>query len=75
MIMASDLLTLRNNLNKSPVARARFLADTFDLLSKNGVDVEDQEVLKSLDLNLDLTDSRKFIDGLAASSIVITITA
>lgn len=71
--MASDLKNLNNRLINSPVARARFLADTLDLLEKNGLDVQDPDVLKSLDLNLDLNDGKKFIDGLRASSVVITI--
>ena len=71
--MANTLKDLRSKLVASPVARARFLADTLDLLNKNGLDVEDQDVLKSLDLSLDLNDGRKFVDGLAASTVVITI--
>lgn len=72
--MANDLKKLRDNLAKSPAARARFLADTLEVLKRNGLDVDDVDVLKSLDLNLDLTDSKKFLDGLKASTVVITIT-
>lgn len=71
--MPNDLNNLRGRLVASPVARARFLADTLDLLGKNGLDVEDPDVLKSLDLSLDLNDGKKFVDGLRASTVVITI--
>jgi hypothetical protein len=72
--MPNDLKKLRDNLTKSPAARARFLADTLEVLKRNGLDIDDPDVLQSLDLNLDLTDSKKFLDGLAASTVVITIT-
>lgn len=71
--MPGNLKTLQQNLLKNPAARAKFLADLLDTLRKSGVDVDDPKVLESLQLDLDLTDGKKFIDGLKASTVVITI--
>lgn len=70
-----DLPTLRSRLEQNPAARARFLADLLQTLQKNGVDVDNSKVLDSLKLDLDLSDGKKFVGGLSASSVIITITA
>lgn len=72
--MTNDLRSLRNVLINSPTARVHFLARTLDLFRDSGVDVDDPAVLADMDLDLNLTDGQKFVSGLAASSIVITIT-
>ncbi len=64
---------LNANLKQSAAARTKFLAGIMELLEKNGVDVSDEEVLKKLDLNLDLSDGEKFVKGLAASTVVVTV--
>lgn len=71
--MPNDLKGLRANLAKSPFARARFLADTLSLLKSNGVDVDDVSVMKELDLDMDLNNGERFVDGLVASTNIITI--
>lgn len=71
--MPGDLKKLRTNLLKNPAARARFLADLLGTLRQNGVDVDDPKVLKSLHLDLDLSDGKKFVAGLKASTVVITL--
>jgi hypothetical protein len=71
--MADDLTALKARLVKSPAARARFLADTLDLLAKNGVDVEDKDILKSTGLSFDLANGQKFVDESVASTNIITI--
>ena len=68
-----NLKDLRNRLLESPSARATFLTGTLSLLKDNGVDVDDPDVLKSLDLEFDLRDGQRFVDGLKASTVVITI--
>ena len=71
--MVNVLNNLRGRLVAISVVRARFLADTLDLLSKIGLDVEDPEVRKSLDLTLVLIDGKKLVTGLRTSTVVITI--
>ncbi len=71
----ADMKDLKAKLETNPAARAKFLADLLGMLENNGVDVNDANVLKSLDLNMDLSDGPKFVAGLKASSIAITITA
>jgi hypothetical protein len=72
--MPSDLTALKARLVNSPAARARFLADTLDLLAKQGVDIEDADVLKSTGLSFDLSNGGKFVDESVASTNIITIT-
>lgn len=69
----SDLKSLQKKLESNPVARTRFLADILGILERNGVDVHDAKVLDQLNLNLDLRDGKKFLDGLRASTNIITI--
>lgn len=71
--MANDINDLNANLKQSAAARAKFLAGVLELLEKNGVDVKDEEVLKKLDLNLDLSNGEEFVKGLAASTVVVTV--
>ncbi|WP_129800569.1 hypothetical protein [Streptomyces sp. F001] len=71
--MANDLEALRANLIASPVSRAKFIANVFDMLEKSGVDVQDQAVIDALGLNLDLRDGQAWVDETLASSAVVTI--
>lgn len=71
--MAENLKTLRENLVRSPSARARFVSDLFTLLEKQGVDVDDPEVVSELDLNLDLSDGDKFVGGTLATTNIVTV--
>lgn len=69
----SNLEVLESRLLTSPTARARFLADTLELLEKNGVDIS--ATLGDVISSIDLTDGASFLNGLAASTIVITRTS
>ncbi|HBC3919988.1 TPA: hypothetical protein ACVU4L_001665 [Vibrio parahaemolyticus] len=69
----ANLKQLKENLEKNPAARAKFLADLLKTLESNGLDVNDPDVLKSLDLDLDLNDGPKFVEGLKASTVVVTL--
>lgn len=71
----SDLKSLSARLENSTAARVKFLSDLLTLLKDNGVNVDDANVLKSLHLDFDLADAAKFKKGLAASTVIITITA
>ncbi len=71
--MPDDLKSLRQRLLKNPSARAKLLADLLSTLKANGVDVDDPKVLKSLNLDFDLTDGRKFVESLKMSTVVITL--
>ena len=44
-----------------------------ELLKKQGVDVENESVLKDLGLSLDLSNGRKWFDESVASTNIITI--
>jgi hypothetical protein len=63
---------LRDALQQNPQARKQFLSDVAALAQKHGVAANDPK-LQSL-LSTDVTDFSKFTQGLAASSIVITVT-
>lgn len=72
---SKNLSDLGKNLKTNTVARAKFLAGFLDLLEKSGLDVQDERVIKELNLNLDLSDGEKFVKGLASSTNIITITS
>jgi hypothetical protein len=69
----ADLKELKKSLETNPAARAKFLANLLDTLEKSGLDVNDKKVIDSLKLNLDLSDGKEFVKGLAASTVIITI--
>lgn len=69
----SDMKSLQKKLETNPVARTRFLADLLGTLERSGVDIQDPKVLEQLNLNLDLRDGKKFLDGLRATTNIITI--
>jgi len=69
----SDLKALQKRLETNPIARTRFLADILGILERSGVDIHDSKVLDQLNLNLDLRDGKKFLDGLRASTNIVTI--
>ncbi|WP_145143905.1 hypothetical protein [Roseomonas gilardii] len=64
---------LEQRLLQSPTARARFLADTLELLEKNGVDVNSPDFQQQIQPSLDLTEGSRFLGGLAASTVVVAI--
>lgn len=65
--------TLKAKLTRSPVARVRFMTSLLGLLQDQGVDVENESVLKELGLNLDLSRGKEWFDGTSASTNIITI--
>jgi hypothetical protein len=69
--MSDELSQLEERLLSNPAARARFLADTLDLLQRNGVDVNSPDVQEQMKTAMDLTEGSRFLGGLAASSVVI----
>jgi hypothetical protein len=69
--MSDELTQLEDRLLSNPAARARFLADTLDLLQRNGVDVNSPDVQEQMKTAMDLTEGSRFLGGLAASSVVI----
>jgi|Laugrespbdmm15sd_2_1035082.scaffolds.fasta_scaffold03183_4 hypothetical protein len=70
---SKNLKALGTRLKTSTAARAKFLSSLLDTLEKNGVDVTDENVIKELNLHLDLTNGEAFVKGLAASTVVVTI--
>jgi hypothetical protein len=70
---SKNLKALGNRLKTSTAARAKFLSTLLETLEKNGVDINDETILKELNLNLDLTNGEQFVKGLAASTVVVTI--
>ena len=64
---------LEQRLLQSPTARARFLADTLELLEKNGVDVNSPDFQQQIQPSLDLTEGSRFLGGLAASTVVVAV--
>lgn len=69
----ADMKSLQKRLETNPIARTKFLADLLGTLERNGVDIQDPKVLEQLNLNLDLRDGKKFLEGLRASTNIITI--
>jgi hypothetical protein len=63
---------LHDQLQANPQSRKQFLSDVHNLLQKHGMAADDPK-LKEL-LKTDINDFSKFKQGLAASSIAITIT-
>jgi hypothetical protein len=57
----------------TPAARAAFLADPLSMLEANGVNIRDPNVLNQLDLETDITDGRRFVDGSVASTNIVTL--
>jgi len=70
---AGNFEALEQRLLQSPTARARFLADTLELLEKNGVDVNSPDFQQQIQPSLDLTEGSRFLGGLAASTVVVAI--
>lgn len=69
----ATLKDLKHSLETNAAARAKFLANLLSTMEKSGVDVNDEKVLDSMKLHLDLRDGKEFVKGLAASSNIITI--
>ena len=71
--MAQEIENLEEQLLNSPAARARFLADTLELLERNGVDTSTPEFQQQMGGALDVSEGTRFVGGLAASTVVIAI--
>ncbi|WP_164116208.1 hypothetical protein [Sphingorhabdus sp. Alg239-R122] len=50
------------------------MSSFLNLLKEQGVDVDDDATIADFGLHLDLTDGKRWFNGSAASSAIITIT-
>src|SRR5688500_5119686 len=67
----STLEQLTDQLLDSPTSRARFLAQTLELLERNGVDLT-SEALSGL-VSADISDRESFENSMAANTVAIVI--
>lgn len=71
--MSDELESLQQRLLDDPTARARFLADTLELLERNGVATHSAEFQQQIKPALDLSQGANFVGGLAASTLVLVV--